>query len=174
MHIQSKAILLRPTTPNDLPLLNHWDEQPHTIASDPNDDWDWEEELAKEPAWREQLIAELNGRPIGFIQIINPAEEETHYWGEVPANLRAIDIWIGEAEDLGKGYGTRMMELAIERCFQPSEVRAILIDPLESNTRAIRFYEKLGFKFVEKRTFGEDPCVVYRLEREDWEKRETT
>jgi aminoglycoside 6'-N-acetyltransferase len=158
-------IQLRPASIADLALLQHWDEQPHTIASDPDDDWNWEEELLKTPDWREQLIAELDGRPIGCIQIIDPQLEETHYWGEVPPNLRAIDIWIGEASDLGKGYGTVMMQLALERCFQAPEVTAVLIDPLESNVQAHRFYERLGFQLVEKRRFDEDDCLVYRLER---------
>jgi aminoglycoside 6'-N-acetyltransferase len=158
-------IQLRPASIADLALLQHWDEQPHTIASDPDDDWDWEEELLKTPIWREQLIAELDGGPIGCIQIIDPQLEETHYWGEVPPKLRAIDIWIGEASDLGKGYGTVMMHLALQRCFQAPEVTAVLIDPLESNVQAHRFYERLGFQLVEKRRFDEDDCLVYRLER---------
>lgn len=154
----------------DLPVLSYWDQQQHNIDSDPNDDWNWEAELTYEPVWREQLMAELDGRPIGFVQIIDPAEEDSHYWGEVEPNLLAIDIWIGEKEDLGKGYGTVMMNLAIDRCFQKPEVTAILIDPLESNVRAIKFYQKLGFEFVEKRRFGEDDCHVYRLPRKSWKK----
>ena len=63
------------------------------------------------------MIAELDGRPIGFVQIIDPAREESHYWGDAPGGLRAIDIWVGEADDLGKGYGTEIMKLALVRCF---------------------------------------------------------
>ena len=165
-------ITLRPATLADLPLLRRWDEQPHVVASDPNDDWQWETELARDPDWREQLIAELDGRPLGFIQIIDPASEDGHYWGaDVPANLRAIDIWIGEADDLGRGYGTRMMEMAIDRCFAHSGVEAILIDPLLDNTRAHRFYQRLGFQPVEERRFGDDNCLVHRLDRQPWEER---
>lgn len=159
---------LRPATPDDLDLLRRWDEQPHVIESDPNDDWHWEVELARSPDWREQLIAEVGGRPIGFVQIIDPACEESHYWGDCEDNLRAIDIWIGEEHDLGRGHGSRMMQLAIERCFAGPSVTAIVIDPLVSNARAIRFYERLGFRFVEERRFGEDLCAVHRLERRDW------
>ena len=158
-------ITLRPATPDDQMLLEYWDTQQHVIDSDPKDDWNWAEELDHNPPWREQLMACLYGRPIGFIQIIDPAEEETHYWGDVEPNLRAIDIWIGEAADLGKGYGTRMMQLAIDRCFSDPAVTAILIDPLSSNLRAHRFYERLGFQFVEERVFGGDETRVYRLER---------
>jgi aminoglycoside 6'-N-acetyltransferase len=164
------VIDLRPATPDDLALLRHWDEQPHVIASDPNDDWGWEVELHRHPDWREQLIAELDGRPIGFVEIIDPAREESHYWGDTSADLRAIDIWIGEEACLGKGYGTQMMRLALDRCFADPAVSAVLVDPLAGNTRAHRFYERLGFRFVEARRFGEDDCFVYRLQRADYER----
>ncbi|MEO0332068.1 MAG: GNAT family N-acetyltransferase [Bacteroidota bacterium] len=163
-------ITLRTATINDLALLRHWDEQPHVKASDGDEDWNWEYELQRFPEWREQLIAELDSRPIGCIQIINPAEEESHYWGDVEAKLRAIDIWIGEAEDLSKGYGTIMMNLALERCFENEKVTAILIDPLETNHGAIRFYERIGFQFVERRTFEDSQCMVYKMDRKDWMK----
>lgn len=162
---------LRTATIDDLELLRRWDEEPHVVAADPDSDWGWETELARFPDWRELLIAELDGRPIGFMQIIDPAREDSHYWGEVPENLRAIDIWIGEADELGQGHGTRMMQLAIERCFAAPGVDAVLIDPLASNTRAHRFYERLGFVFVARRRFGEDDCFVYRLERRVWNQR---
>jgi aminoglycoside 6'-N-acetyltransferase len=160
---------LRPAAPADLALLRRWDGEPHVIASDPNDDWDWEIELGRSPDWREQLIAEVDGRPIGFVQIIDPAREESRYWGDVAADLRAIDLWIGEASDLGKGYGTRMMALALGRCFADPSVTAVLVDPLAANTRAHRFYERLGFRFVERRRFGADDCFVYRLERSEFD-----
>ena len=165
-------ITLRPATIDDLHTLEHWDEQQHVIDADPNDDWNWAEELPREVDWREFLIAEDAGRPIGFIQIIDAAREETHYWGDVPENLRAIDIWIGESSDLGRSYGTEMMREALARCFADPNVTAVLIDPLASNTRAHRFYERLGFTFVERRQFGEDDCFVYRLDRETWDGRQ--
>ncbi|MGI9250882.1 MAG: GNAT family N-acetyltransferase [Pseudohongiellaceae bacterium] len=157
-------ITLRPATPDDLNLLRHWDEQPHVIAAS-DDDWEWEKNLAFDPEWREQLIAELDGRPIGFMQLINAAREETHYWGDVPEDIAAIDIWIGEADCLGKGYGTQMMQQAIARCFADPTISTIYIDPLASNKRAHRFYEKLGFQFMEERTLDGDDCFIYQLPR---------
>lgn len=162
------SVTLRTATIDDLKLLQHWDEQPHVIASDPNDDWGWEIELNRNPDWREQLIAEIDGTAIAFVQIIDPAREDSKYWGDVPANLCAIDIWIGEERNLGKGYGTKIMQLAIARCFADPLVKSILIDPLASNTRAHRFYERLGFQFLECRQFGEDECFVYTLDRINW------
>ncbi len=159
-------MILRPATLSDLDRLRHWDSQPHVAAAGGSDDaFDWEAELPRRVAWRELLIAEIGGRPIGIIQIIDPAEEETRYWGEIEAGLRAIDIWIGEEADLGRGYGTEMMRLALARCFADDKVTAVLVDPLARNTRTHRFYERLGFRRVERRRFGADDCFVYRLER---------
>ncbi len=156
-------IQLRPASFSDLELLQQWDEAPHVIAAKGTGDWGWQTELHRQPDWREQLIAEVEGIPIGFLQIIDPAREEEHYWGECPDNLRAIDIWIGEEAYIGRGFGKKMMELALERCFADERVNAVLIDPMASNTRQ-RFYEKLGFHLVEYRCFTRVECAVYRLE----------
>jgi aminoglycoside 6'-N-acetyltransferase len=158
-------IKLRPSTILDLELLLYWDTKQHVIDCDPDEDWDWETELNRNPEWREQLVAELDGEPIGFLQIIDPYHEETHYWGEVAQHKRAIDIWIGEEKLLNKGYGTIMMELAIQRCFRDPAVDGILIDPLKTNTKAHRFYERLGFEFIEERAFDGTACYVYELKR---------
>lgn len=158
-------IELRPASINDLELLKYWDTKQHVIACDPDDESNWEIELNRNPEWREQLIAELNGDPIGFILIIDPAAEETNYWEDVEKNKRAIDIWIGEEQNLNKGYGTKMMELAIERCFKDESVDGILIDPLKSNIKAHRFYERLGFEFVEERKFDRMDCFIYELKK---------
>lgn len=159
---------LRLATPADATLLRRWDRQPHIVSAKGREDWGWENELQKTPAWREQLIAEVDGCPIGFLQIIDPAREESRYWGNVPNGLRAIDIWIGEESALGKGYGTQMMHLALARCFSDPTVTGVLVDPLATNTKALCFYEKLGFQFVECRRFGTDECFVYRLDRADY------
>ena len=163
-------VILRPATLADVDVLTRWDSEPGVVAASGDDDVaDWTTELASQSAWYEVLIAELNGRPIGVVQIIDPHHEVTHYWGEIETGLRAIDIWIGEPEARGHGHGTAMMRAALNRCFAPRDVTAVVIDPLESNHRARRFYERLGFVEVGPRQFGDDDCVVYRLERGDWE-----
>lgn len=162
-------IRLRQATIDDVTILKHWDNQQHVIDSDPDDDWNWEFELTRTPDWREQLIAELDGRPIGFVQIINPAQEDTHYWGGISEGFRAIDIWIGSESDLGKGYGTEIMQQSLARCFSNQEVTSVLIDPLVSNLRAINFYEQMGFEYMEDRRFADSNCKVYCFRRETWE-----
>jgi aminoglycoside 6'-N-acetyltransferase len=45
----------------------------------------------------------------------------------------------GEDADLGRGYGTQMRRLALDRCFADHAVKAVLLEPLASNARAHRF-----------------------------------
>jgi aminoglycoside 6'-N-acetyltransferase len=163
---------LRAATITDLTLLQSWDAKAHVeAATGPDGDLDWATELPRSVPWRELLIAEDEGRPIAALQIIDPALEETHYWGDIAPNLRAIDIWIGEEADLGRGYGGEIMRQALARCFDDPAVEAVLLDPLVSNDRAHRFYERLGFRRIDRRMFGNDDCYVYRLDRGSWEMR---
>ena len=160
---------LRPATLADIPMLRHWDSQPHVVyATGSNDPYDWDRELPRYIDWREFLIAEIEEKPIGLVVLIDPAREETRYWGDVEPNLRGLDIWIGEEADTGKGYGGQMMRLAIDHCFADPSVTAIIIDPLETNTAAIRFYERLGFRFTGRQQLGGDDIHVMRLDRTAW------
>ncbi|MEM9049327.1 MAG: GNAT family N-acetyltransferase [Pseudomonadota bacterium] len=153
--------------PTDRALLEAWDGEPHIRAAGIAG-WDWADMLAHDPPWRSLLIAQLGDRPIGFLQIIDPAREETGYWGACSPGLRAIDIWIGAPDCLRQGHGRSMMTQAIDRCFAAPEVGAILIDPLASNRSAHRFYRAMGFYPVGPRRFGTDDCLVFRLNRADW------
>ena len=172
-------IVLRSATLADVPLLEHWNRQPQVISAttdDPAAEVAFEgtsmaDELASQDEHNQYLIAELDGRPIGAMQMIDPHLEHSHYWGEISPNLRALDIWIGEPDCLGKGYGETMMRLAFRLCFADSAVTAIVIDPLASNLRAQKFYRRLGFKPVGHRRFGDDDCLVHELTREDWRTR---
>jgi aminoglycoside 6'-N-acetyltransferase len=166
-------IVLRPATLADVPVLEHWDRQPHVIAAASDvttalEDLRWPDELAAMTPLFQYWIAELSGRPIGVMGIQVPDLEPTHYWGDIEPNLRSLDIWIGEANELGKGHGESMMRRAFQMCFAPPEVTAIVIDPLATNVRAHAFYRRLGFVAEGPRTFGEDHCLVHRLSRAVW------
>ncbi|RZJ16729.1 MAG: N-acetyltransferase [Brevundimonas sp.] len=172
----SGALTLRPATAADADILARWDREPHVIACSTDDPQaeiafggvPWAAELAAQSPVSFYLMAELEGRPVGVMQLIDPHLEAEHYWGEIEPNLWAIDIWIGPKDALGQGLGTRMMTAALERCFTDPAVKAVVIDPLASNTQAHRFYRRLGFAPVGRRLFGDDDCLVHRLDRKDW------
>ena len=75
-------VRLRPMRLDDVDALHRWDEDEAVVAAlgGPGADWyDWPTELARRVPWRELLIAEERGRPIGFVQLIDAREEESHY-----------------------------------------------------------------------------------------------
>ena len=63
---------LRAAQLSDIPTLRAWDQEDHVRAAGISG-WDWEEMLSTDPDWRDLLIAEVDGDPIGFLQIIDPA-----------------------------------------------------------------------------------------------------
>ena len=172
-------VRLRPATLDDVPTLQAWDREPHVIACSSDrtdlelafDGIDWPEELSEASPVSFHLIAEVDSRPIGVMQVCDPHLEPSHYWGDIEPGLRAMDIWIGEPDALNRGYGSQMMTLAIEAAFANPAVKAIVIDPLNSNHEALRFYRRLDFAEVGRQMFGEDDCLVMRLDRSAWDAR---
>ena len=173
-------VQLRNATMDDVHLLQGWDEQEHlqgydVMGDEDFNDWDWPQSLAEDYPWKRQLVAETTSQniPIGFVLVIDPANEITHYWGnDCEPHLRAVDMWIGEPDYLGKGYGTEIMTQVLnDYVFHEPSVVAALVDPMAGNTRAHRFYQKRGFKPIGIRHFGPDCCLVHRLNRTDWIKR---
>ncbi len=155
-------------TIHDVALLVQWDDDPDVAAAigGRGADWyDWPAELIRDVPWRELLIAEEDGRPIGFLQLTDASEEESHYWGDIEPATWALDIWIGSPDDRGRGLGAKAMKLALGRAFDQHGAGMVVIDPAVGNRRAITFYEKLGFVRVGVREFGDDECLVMRLLR---------
>jgi aminoglycoside 6'-N-acetyltransferase len=60
------------------------------------------------------------------------------------------------------------MEEAFKLCFVKHGASSIVIDPLQSNQRAIAFYRRLGFKEVGPRQFGDDDCLVLSMSAADY------
>ncbi len=153
---------------DDVALLTQWDEDPDVAAAlgGRSADWyDWPAELGRNVAWRELLIAEEDGRAVGFMQLADAAEEESHYWGDVAPGTWSLDIWIGAPDDRGRGLGAEIMQVAMRRIFEHHGATTIVIDRRSDNTRAIAFYGRLGFEQLGIRQFDDDECMVMRLIR---------
>ncbi len=96
-------------------------------------------------------IVELAGSPIGFMQYYILDEKIQEKFG-YPTNLTVfgIDQFIGYPKLFNKGIETKIIRLFIEHIYQHKHVDFIILDPAISNTRAIRTYEKCGFRKVKK------------------------
>lgn len=57
-----------------------------------------------------------------------------------------VAIGIGERQDWGMGYGTDAMRLILDYAFRELNLHRVSLDVFSYNPRAIRSYEKAGFK----------------------------
>lgn len=159
-------ISMRPARLSDAACLRAWDQLPHIKALQGDDEWwDWPTELASDEPWRDMYIAEYDGTAFGFVQIMRTDTDPNQYWGPLDSTNRAIDIWIGPTDHLGRGFGTQMMSWAIAQCFADETVQTIWIDPHFDHLRAHRFYQRFGFRPVEERMMGQTRTLVHKLNR---------
>jgi len=148
-------ITFRPLTAGDLSLFHSWLSRPHVAEW-----WDGQPTLAEleaeyAPAIAGQapvqcFLALAGAEPIGFIQSYTPAECHDDGWwlDEHDPGVRGIDQFLANTEQLGQGLGTAMVRAFVARLFADPAITRIQVDPNPDNRRAIRCYEKAGFRAV--------------------------
>ena len=157
----------RAVTRDDLPMLARWLTQPHMR------EWWGEPEQgvaeigeAIESVETEPLIVELAGRPIAYLQSYDPHLEDGHPYQDQPFGSLGIDLSIGEAELLGQGHGSAILRQFADQLFAEGAPR-LIIDPEPRNARAIRAYEKAGFRHFDTRTTIYGPAHMMARDAED-------
>lgn len=148
---QDHSYDFRPVTEKDLPTIAGWLAEPHVA------EWwdDPQKEIAEIRAHIssvsvEPLIVELDGRPIAYLQSYDPHLEDDHPYADQPFGTLGIDLSIGPAELLGIGHGSAIVSQFVEELFEEGAPR-VIIDPHPDNGRAIRAYEKAGFRPIGRR-----------------------
>jgi len=97
-------------------------------------------------------IIEYNEKAIGYIQYYKASFSE--YGVTELADIQkfvqpyALDVFIGETNYWSKGIGTKAIQMLIKYIFEIKNADIIFIDPQTWNKRAVRCYEKCGFKAV--------------------------
>lgn len=134
----------------DLPLLHEWLNRPHVAEQ-----WDGPCTLEQVIAdWEPELdapgvafyIAHHEGRPVGYIQSYHVMSHPDFWPHERDPGAHGVDMFLANADQLGRGLGTAMLGAFVERLFADPSVTKIQIDPSPDNARAIRAYEKSGFR----------------------------
>ncbi len=86
-----------------------------------------------------------------------------------------VGIGIGKREDWGKGYGTDAMRVILRFAFAELNLHRVSLDVFEFNPRAIRSYEKAGFKIEgrQRATLNQDgkryDMVYMGVLRDEWQ-----
>jgi aminoglycoside 6'-N-acetyltransferase len=93
------------------------------------------------------LIA-ADGTPAGYLCWQEPPREELEAASltDLPSGLVDIDILIGDAALLGRGVGSRALELLLARLRGNPSVSFAGLGTAASNTNAIRCFERAGFR----------------------------
>jgi aminoglycoside 6'-N-acetyltransferase-1b len=65
---------------------------------------------------------------------------------ETDPGARGIDQLLADADALNRGVGTAMVKAFVTKLFQDPLVTKVQTDPSPANLRAIRCYEKAGFR----------------------------
>jgi aminoglycoside 6'-N-acetyltransferase len=130
----------------DLPLIRQWLEMPQVTQ--------WWGNAAKqfelisadlEHSAIDQFIIEVNNRPFAYLQCYDPAAWPANGFGAQPQGTRGIDQFIGEADMIGRGHGSAFVGAFVDSQLTAGTTRMIT-DPDPANARAIRAYEKAGFR----------------------------
>jgi AacA4 family aminoglycoside N(6')-acetyltransferase len=171
---RAPTVTLRPMSEADLPLLHAWLQRPHVLEWWGGDDGapSLDEVQAhylprvQTPERVTPWIALHAGRPIGYAQSYIAMDCGAGWWPEVQdPGLRGIDQFLAEAADLGRGLGTRMVGALLERLFADPAVTAVQVDPRPDNARAIRCYEKAGFRPLGPIVTPDGPALYMLCER---------
>ena len=94
------------------------------------------------------LLACENGQAVGYA-MLRVSKKPASVIGTRPVELVRIYI---EANIIGTGYGTALMNTCLEEAKKNGH-RTIWLGVWEKNLRAIRFYEKWGFKKIGTKEF---------------------
>ncbi len=154
--IEGSRLRLRPVEEPDLPQLMAWVVEPEVLY------W-WDDEMADldearaeflapdEGGPREGYIIEViedlvaggrpvGGRPVGYIQWWHRYYDPDYHW------TAGIDIFIGEPDARDRGVGTEAVRMLLGYLFEVRKLHCVTIDPEVANARAIRSYQKAGFR----------------------------
>lgn len=142
-----RLVALNPET--DAKLMNKWrrdTEYARLLDSDPvrlyntAQNKEWIEKMQKTEAFEgiEFMIHTLeDDKPIGFIGLDGINWHHGVSW---------TGIGIGEREYWSKGFGAEAMRMVARYAFEELGLHRLSLNVFSYNTRAIRSYEKVGFK----------------------------
>ena len=141
---QDKNLLLKWLT--DERVLNFWEGKSAVFDLNRIE----EDYYAEEDVEIIRAIIEYDGKSIGYVHMYKLNEELLNEY-EYPSTNKVvygIDQFIGESEYWGKGIGTDFMRLVLQYLTKEKGAEIIILDPHADNPRAIRCYEKVGFKKI--------------------------
>lgn len=145
-------------TAADLPLMRRWLEAPHMMEwwGEPETELGYIRDMIEGRDTTRPFIFSVDGEPVGYIQYWFIGHHQNVEWiadhpwlAALPADAIGIDLSIGDRANLGRGLGSSALRIFAERLAGDGH-QTIIIDPDPNNVRAVRAYEKAGFRAIPK------------------------
>lgn len=121
--------------------VNRWyNEGDHTLET-------YRQKFAPEPTTH-KFVVEIDGASVGYLQAYL-LSDEPEYASQLGlcSDAVSIDTFIGDAAFRGKGWGSVVLRAALNQIvFGELNADLACINPDPENLRAVRSYEKAGFR----------------------------
>jgi len=168
--LAKSEIALEPVTPATCTVLAQWLRRPHVAPWYPNP----EENLAwaeSPPPGGNHAIIKHAGNVIGYIrwQVVDRGALDATGLTEIPDKAVDVDILLGEAHSMGRGYGPAALRVLMRKLGEQTPAPPLIgLTSSVDNWRAHRAFVKAGFhllRLYEPEGFG--PCRLYVLPLQD-------
>lgn len=169
-----------PVRHEHLALIDGWLRQPHWQQwwADPESELGYIRDMLEGRDTTRPFIFCLGGGPVGYIQYWFIGDHQNEVWipdhpwlAKLPSDAVGVDLSIGDEGLLSKGIGSAVLREFSERLLDEG-YRTIVIDPDSENLRAVRAYEKAGFRPVPSLAAqGGDVLIMQYHSKENEQKR---
>ncbi|GMK41323.1 N-acetyltransferase [Paenibacillus sp. CCS19] len=153
---QQDLLTVRRLELEDVHLLERWLSDPAVLEFYEGRDRPHDRALvmgnfySKEDDEETRCIIEYDDEAIGYIQFYPLDDEgrEVYDYSDVPGDIYGMDQFIGEPKFWNRGIGTKLIEATVNFLFNEKHAVKVVMDPQTWNVRALRVYDKCGFKRV--------------------------
>jgi RimJ/RimL family protein N-acetyltransferase len=149
MHLRGKKVIIRPMIKEDVEKMQTW--RPFTdpldslwyVSQHSSENHVWFQAQANDPSRQWYAVEDPSGRLVGRLSLRQIKERKSARLG----------ITLG-GEYVGHGYGTDAIRTFLAYYFRELGFETLYLDVAAPNKRAIRCYEKCGFKHIDSRYRG--------------------
>lgn len=166
------ATTFEPVSETDLEMLRDWLERPHWREwwGDPETELGYIRDMLEGRDTTRPFIFHVDGQPLGYIQYWFIGHHQNtdciadYPWlAELPSDAVGVDLSICDAGKLSRGIGSRVLRKFAMRLVAEGH-QFIVIDPDPGNVRAIRAYEKAGFRPIPELLGKTADCIIMRFD----------
>lgn len=161
-------IRFTPVMHQDLPLLKQWMDGAEWRRwwGDPETEIGYVVDMIEGRDTSRPFLFHLDGQPAGYIQYWFIGDHQTEAWIKdhpwlalLPADAVGVDLSIGDPNLLSRGLGSAVLQAFVSRLVADGW-RTIIIDPDPANARAVRAYEKAGFRAIPELLGKTGDCLI--------------